>query len=413
MLTPSIAGVRIGWRWFLALTFIIFAMIGFSSGVSLTERPDVTQASLVTKFYYSLGLFVVGGLDIGTPVGGPVSGRILLWISFFGSPLLAASAVVEAVLTAFYKQRWHLSRISGHIVVVGSGDMTSSYMRVLRTRDQKTPVIIVDAQIDSVRELELIERYGAIVLVGDMTHEFLINELRLQRAKRILLLGDNDFLSFEAASKIFRLYPNLIGNVIIHCSSLRFLRAMQDTQIAGSSERFNAYNLAAQGLVYETLAPHFKKTPEQDTVLLVGFGLFGQTILEELQDKFPDQLDTVAIMDLDANRRVQIVEEQSKLLPAYRREIFEGNISHPDIWRQVTDTIDLSVGEPVLIFGTGDSAANLRTAIWVKQKFPNALVFTRTNDTSEFAMQVGMDHDLECISITNLVEKHIPEAWLA
>lgn len=66
-----------------------------------------------------------------------------------------------------------------------------------------------------------------------------------------------------------------------------------------------------------------------------------------------------------------------------------------------------------MIFGTGDSASNLRASIWVKQKFPNTLVFTRTNDTSEFALQVGMDHDLECISITNLVERNIPEQWLS
>ena len=52
--------LRVGWRWGLALTFFTFAMIGLISGVSLSERPDVVGASLLTKAYYSLGLFVIG-----------------------------------------------------------------------------------------------------------------------------------------------------------------------------------------------------------------------------------------------------------------------------------------------------------------------------------------------------------------
>ena len=56
---------RIGWRWPLAFVFFSFAVIGLSVGVSLTERPDVGAAGFLTKAYYSLGLFVVGGLDVG------------------------------------------------------------------------------------------------------------------------------------------------------------------------------------------------------------------------------------------------------------------------------------------------------------------------------------------------------------
>ncbi|MFT7288370.1 MAG: Trk K+ transport system NAD-binding subunit [Halieaceae bacterium] len=404
---------RIGWRWNLALTFFVFAMIGLSAGVSLTERPEIVSGSLLTKAYYSLGLFVVGGLDIGTPVGGPLPARILLWIAFFGSPLLAASTVVEAVLSTFSKRRWHLRRVKDHIVIVGAGYMTSSFLRVLRERDMHTPVIVVARSIEEVRKIELKASFGATVIVGDVTHEFLLKELRLHRARRVLLLGADDFRSFEAASKIFRMFPRMIGKVVIHCSSLRFLRATQDTQIAQNSERFNSYNLAAAGLVRNTLLAHFRQTQEQDTVILAGFGLFGQTILEELLENAPELLGTVVVMDIQANRRLHIVEEQRNLAAGYHREVFEGDISHPEVWRELTERVDLSIGSPVLIFGTGDAANNLRTALWVKKKFPNALVFSRTDDFSEFALEVGADHGLVCISITNLVEENIPKAWLS
>ena len=91
-------GYRPSWRWGAALLLFAAALLGLSSGVSLTERPDIESAGLLTKAYYSLGLFVVGGLDLGTPTGGPLIGRIMLWTAFFGSPLLMASAVIDALL---------------------------------------------------------------------------------------------------------------------------------------------------------------------------------------------------------------------------------------------------------------------------------------------------------------------------
>lgn len=408
---PIDAG-RISWRWWLAVLFFLFALAGLVAGVSLSERPDVVDAPFLTKAYYSLGLFVVGGIDLGTPIDGPLWGRTVLWIAYFGAPLLTASAVIDAVLSAMARRRWQLSRIRNHIVIVGSGDLTTSYLRVLRARDLTTSVVVVDTQIDAVRELELIESFGVKVLIGDITREFLLKELRLRRARRMLLFGNNDFLSFEAASKVLRLYPNLESNIIIHCASLRFMRAMQDTRVSGHTIRFNSYNLAAKALVRDSLLDHFIKTVEKDTVVLAGFGLFGQTILEELQKNAPQQIARVVLIDVDAHRRVQIVEEQRSLNTSYEKHVLEGDISHPDVWRKVVDIFDLSIGEPVLILGTGTAATNLRTALWLKDKYPNTLVFSRTNDISEFALQIGADHNINCISITQLVEENIPLTWL-
>jgi voltage-gated potassium channel Kch len=402
---------NIGWRWRLALIFFSCAMLGLSSGVGLTERPDIVDGSLMAKAYYSLGLFVVGGLDIGLPTGGPLLGRVLLWVAYFGSPLLAASAVMEALLIVISKERWQLRRIKNHIVVVGSGDLTSSYLRVLRQQPIHIPVIVIDQTIELVREQELAATFDVTVIKGDVTHDFMLEKLRLHRARRVMLLGDNDFVAFEAASKILRLYPKLKSQIVLHSGSLRFLRAMQSTQIANEVTLFNSYNLAAKGLVNSVLIDHFNKTSYQDTVVIAGFGLFGQTILEELQMNAGDEIDLVAIVDIEAHRRVQIVDEQQKHDIFYKRKIYQGDTTHPDVWRKLTGDINLSRGEPVVIMGTSDSANNLRTALWIKQKYNNALIFSRTNDTSEFAQAVGKEHGVHCISITRLVEDNIPLEW--
>ncbi len=398
------------WRLATALGLFLAGLIGLASGVSLTERPAITGSDLLTKAYYSLGLFVVGGLDIGTPVDGPWLGRTLLWVAYFGAPLLTASALIEAVVRIVAPQHWHLRRLRNHVVIVGSGALSISYLRVLRRSDPDTRVIVVDTAVDKVRELELEQSFNVSVVVGDITHDFLLRELRIGRAARIVLLGDDDFQAYEAASKILREFPT--ARVTLHCHNLRFLRAMEETSVARLSATFNSYHLAAASLVRDHLIGHFRRTRARDTVVLAGFGRFGQTILEELQDQAIEEIDNVILIDVDADRRVLVAEEQEKLGEGYQRLVLEGDIAHPEVWRTLTRTVDLEHSEPTIILGTGSTEDNLRTSLWIKRKYPNASVYARTNDQSELALEVGAEHDIKCISIKQLVEDNIPARWL-
>jgi len=109
---------------------------------------------------------------------------------------------------------------------------------------------------------------------------------------------------------------------------------------------------------------------------------------------------------------VLVAEEQHRIGDGYRRLIFEGDISHPEVWRDLADCIDLSHNEPTIILGTGRAAENLRTGLWLKQNYPNAFVFVRTNDKSELAIEVGAEYGIRSISIKQLVEDNISLDWL-
>lgn len=403
---------KISWRWIAALTLFLLALVGFGTGVSLTERPDVTTSNLLTKAYYSLGLFVVGGLDLGTPIGGPLLGRIMLWLAYFGAPMLTASAVIEAVIRVIAPKRWQLRRLKNHFVIVGSGDQTISYLRMLRKHSPNVPVVVVDSSIEVVREQELKQIFNASVVVGEITHDFLLRELRLQHARKVVLLGADDFQSYEAASKILRLFPHLESRIILHCRNLRFMRAMAETRVAKHCINFNSYHLAASAMVRDHLIGHFKKTQARDVVIMAGFGRFGQTILEELQAHAEAELETVVLIDVDAERRVLVADEQERIGGDYDRQVVQGNISNPEVWRVLSETVDLSKNEPTIILGTGQADVNLRTALWIKNQYPNTLVFARTNDISELAIEVGAEHQIKSFSIKQLVEDNIPDNWL-
>ena len=400
-------------RWIMALVVMGAALLGFSLGVSLTERPEVVNASFLTKVYYSLGLFVVGGLDIGTPTGGPLIGRILLWSAYFGAPVLTASAVIDTLARVLSPGHWQLRRISNHIVLMGGGGMTDGYLRVLRKHFPRKRVVVVQERIEFVRRQELEQTYNVAVVIGDLTHDFMLKALRLAHASKVVLMGEKDFHAYEAASKILAQFPHLANNIVLRCHNLRFMRTMNETDLARRLVVFNAYHLAAEGLVRERLITHFRKTKAPDAVVIAGFGRFGQSVLEELQSHAQDLLSVVALIDQDAHRRVQVAEEQQKIGGAYRKEILQGEISHPELWWRLEAVVDLDSAQPTVIFGTGDIEENLRAAIWLKQRHPNALVFARTDDASSLALEIGAERGINYFSLKQLIEDNIPAEWLS
>jgi Trk K+ transport system NAD-binding subunit len=281
---------------------------------------------------------------------------------------------------------------------------------MLRKADPDVAVVVIDDNVEPVRVQELEQTFDAVVVIGEIKHEFLLAELGVERAARVVLLGDNDFQAFEAASRILRQFPDT--HLTLHCHNLRFLRAMQDTSVARLSATFNSYHLAAASLVRQSLLNHFKRTQAQDVVVLAGFGRFGQTILEELEDQAINEINQVALIDVDAERRILVAEEQERLGDSYQRLVFEGNISNPEVWQKLVSRVDLNQNEPTIILGTGSTEDNLRTALWIKRKYANALVFARTNDQSALAVEVGAEHDINCFSIKQLMEDNLPADWL-
>ena len=406
------SSVRLGWRSFAAVVVFFSGLFGLLAGVGLSERPDVVDANFITKAYYALGLFVMGGLDVGMPTGGPVVGRYALWFAYLGAPFIAASALIEALFRALANKHWQLRHIRNHIIIVGTGDLTMSYLKVLRRKHPKVPIVVIDNAIGSVRADELKQLFNVIIVVGDVTHDYFLLQLRIQHAKRILMMGSDDFQSYEAAHKIIQLAPLVADKVVIHCENLRFMRSMEGSRVATLCHPFNSYHLAAAGLMKSHLIEHFHHTEPLDMVIIAGFGRFGQTIMEEVHKNALKEIESVAIIDLDAKRRVLVADEQLSFDNEYKRDIFEGDISHPKVWHVLQQKIDLNRCAPVIILGTGAEEENLRTAIWLRTIYPEAMIIARTNQKSQFAREVGSVHGITSFSMTELIEANIPDNWV-
>ena len=77
----------------------VAGLLAFAGGAEVSEL-DVSKLGLLGKAYYTLGLFILAGIDIGVPSGGPGWAQGMLWFAYFAAPAITTSAVVEAVLRA-------------------------------------------------------------------------------------------------------------------------------------------------------------------------------------------------------------------------------------------------------------------------------------------------------------------------
>ncbi|MEQ9398782.1 MAG: NAD-binding protein [Longimicrobiales bacterium] len=185
-------------------------LAGFLSGVGVTER-SLVDAGVWERAYYTLGLFVLGGMDLGTPVGGPDFGRGLLWVAFFAAPVITASAIVEAVVRLVAPLTLRVRPLRNHVVLGGAGRLTLLYLARLRERDPRCTAVVVERDpshpaLNAVREL-----YGGVVIVGDITRDETLARVRLDRARRVLFLTGDDFANLDAAAKALRVAPGTGG----------------------------------------------------------------------------------------------------------------------------------------------------------------------------------------------------------
>lgn len=398
------------WRWLLAIAFFSCGFVGFMSGVQVTER-DISGANGFTLMYYSLGLFILGGMDLGVPEGGPLWGRSLLWLAYFGAPLLTTTALVEwlHVLVA-HPTRW-LRNQRGHTIIVGTNDIARSVMDKVRTLDDKSRLIVVDRDIKPTEQQELEDRAGAICLSGEYTDEYFLQMLRINHAKRVCLASENDFDNFETASKLLEMRPDLGNRMVVHCNRLRYLREMEHSDVVREAHTFNSYHLAAQHLVRSVMMDHFHHTAKLDVVVLAGFGRFGQTVLEELQLIAAAEVAEIVIIDTDAHRRVLVAEEQVQIESSIKKHVLQGDIGHPEVWQRLEDLIDLTVDVPLVLMVTGQDEENLRTGIWLSKRHPNTRVIIRSHRTSHFAESVGQSTGITTFGLSQLFQESLPDNW--
>ena len=67
----------------------------------------------------------------------------------------------------------------------------------------------------------------------------------------------------------------------------------------------------------------------------------------------------------------------------------------------------------VVVVGAGDDPENLRTALWVAQRFERASVVVRCYQLSAFAEDVAHNGRIYGFGVSELVSQSMPEHWFS
>lgn len=396
------------WRALAFVAVYLIGLVGFLSGTGVSERAI---SGFAESAYYAIGLFVLGGMDLGIPVGGPLYGRALLWIAYFAAPVITASALIEAAARIISPLALRIRPLSDHVVLAGAGRLTVLYVRKLRSRDRRRTVVVVERTPNHPSLAELRNAHRAVIFTADVTSDVVLQRLRLQRARRVMLLTGDDFVNLDAAAKIVKRAPGLAHRVVVHVSDLGFMRDTAESSVARACEIFNGHEFAATNLVQAHLLKHFHETPEQDLVVLAGFGRFGQTVLDQLQEHAAQRFGRVVIIDEVAARNAHAFEHQVGFDDDYERRIIDGDLLDPDLWETVGRIAEEHGGSPVIIVGSGNDGTNLHAALLARKQHPSAYIIVRSFRASPFTEEIARDAGLTTFSLAELIEDGMPAAW--
>ncbi len=386
------------------------AVAALSLGVGVSER-DLSDADIFTRAYYALGLFVLGGLDLGVPTGGSTFPRSVLWVAYFAAPLITASALLETAMRLLVPLARRVRPPTDHIVLGGAGRLSLMYLQELRKRGSDRFVILVEQDRNHRAFGDLRGEERVQLIRGDITSDPVLKGLNLAEAHRVLLLTGDDFANLDAAARTLRLAPRLAGRIIAHVSDLGFMRQTAGSSVARDCEVFNGHEFAARRLVREHLAKRFIGTPYRDMVVLAGFGRFGQTVLHELQQKAPGMFGPVVIIDERATRNARVFEEEPGFSADYERAVVDADILDPDVWRDIGETVSMESRPPVVIVGSGDDGTNLHTALAVSRSHPGALVIVRSFRNSPFMEEVVSEAGAHRFNLGELIIDGMPDDW--
>jgi hypothetical protein len=391
-------------------TVYLVALTSFAIGVGVSQR-DFAAIGIAEKAYYALGLFVLGGLDIGTPVGGPTLGRALLWIAYFVAPMITVSALLETAIRLVGPLALRVRLLSGHVVLGGAGRLTVLYVRKLRERDPRRKVVVVERNPTHPNLTELRDLHHATVVMADIASDTTLRRLRMDRAHRVLLLTGDDFANLDAAAKILRVAPGLAGRIVVHVSDLGFMRQTAGSSVARDCEVFNGHEFAAIHLVQEHMVKHFRSTPHQDVVVLAGFGRFGQTVLDQLQKHSLGSFDSVVIIDDAAGKNARAFEEGPGFAEDYEHIVIDGDLRDANIWNRIGGVVRAHGHAPVVVMGSGDDGTNLHAALRVREQHPDAYVIVRSFRSSPFTEEVAREAGAHAFDLGGLIQSGMPDAW--
>ncbi|MCU0643438.1 MAG: NAD-binding protein [bacterium] len=369
--------------WKPLLVLIVF----FSAWISFLHTDMVIDSypeKYFQAFYFSIELFLVGGLDTGFPHGGSQFFMITLWVCYFLAPLVTVSFVYQVVQEKIFS---HLvPSLKGHTIICGLGRNGKLIYELVKSYSPKRHRIVIiekDAN-NSYRELLSKDR-TTWWLKSDFTKLPVLMKAKIQTASRIFLTTNLDLanlnalveiLDIEKKSEAFKIFCHL-GDLNLHANfEATIFREKKFADVI----LFNGYQCVTRRLYNNWIKEKELLSPGGNIFIILGFGRFGQMLYSHLvldeernikDEIFITTLKAKSTFDLEKLQYNWTSEKIEELCKVHKPEFLDMN--SPVLWHKLAK-LDRSSKKQMFIFACSDNdIANLNLAISMKLNGPPRL----------------------------------------
>ena len=261
--------------WLIAAAWAALLVLGI--GGFIQQAHDLgTSTSFLDNLYFTLQL---AALDFG---GDSEAINWRLQIARFVAPIIAASTLLQSASVVFREQfaRFRAGRARRHTVVCGLGPVGTLLCGALADDRQRVVAIEADSSVPGVATATDL---GVPVIIGDPTDASVLRAARVDRASRVVAVGESDAVNAAIAAAV-RAVPRSSSlppvRCAIHLTDAELAALLRTTELTGSTgprvEFFNLHERAASAV----LAEHPLNRDGHDTHLVVmGLGQFGRNVV--------------------------------------------------------------------------------------------------------------------------------------
>jgi voltage-gated potassium channel Kch len=157
------------------------------------------------------------------------------------------------------------------------------------------------------------------------------------------------------------------------------------------------------------LIARFEETDSPDLVVIAGFGRFGQTILELLQEHAAGEFSAAVLVDRHAESLYRQFAERVGFRSGYRCDKLQADLADPGTWDRVRAIMEepghgTAPAKVSIVLGTDDDRLNIRTAMLLRQKLPDAQIVARCFVDSSLTRELSVDGEFEIFGVSRLLQ---------
>ncbi len=368
------------WKPVLVSSVFVLAFITFLSSEMVGAAPI---GRVLKALYFSISLFILGGLDIGLPDSASRLVTAILWLCYFIAPLLTASFAYDFVQKKIFGRIPR--RLSGHTILCGLGRNGQLIYELIRETMPKTHKLIVIEKNEANPYFAAVKKDPyAWLIQNDFVRMPVLESARIRSARRIIFTTNMDLENLNAVMEVQTqglAHPQQA--VFCHLGDLEMFDNLKHTLFKEETYKrvrvFNGYQCATRELYGRLRGEGFYQS-DGTVFLLFGYGRFARMLFSHIiQDSQRTAADEIIIVtekmasgyDLERLRFSWARDEQTTACTIHPPIIQD--MHNPKVWAQVDGMLQLH-NKPVLAFVCRDNdVANMDLAISIKLKGPQRL----------------------------------------